>query len=125
MTLKKINFAEFTVSVNFSDAQKAFKHGELVYIIDKDDANGGLYGVIANHSRLLQMTNLRQDWLDKLVSNKPFEPEYLVVDFGGGHGDKWSKLYHVSQLVNVRLLGQKVLDLYQIGGNHATKENKL
>lgn len=107
---------EFTVTINFSEAQSAFKHGELVYVIDKDDGNSGLYGQIANHTRLLQMTNLRQDWLDKLVSNKPFDPKYLVVDFGGGHGDTWSKLYHVSQLVNVRLLGQRVLTLYESQG---------
>lgn len=104
---------EFTLTIDFSKAQKAFKYGDLVYVIDSQDANRGLYGSIANHTRLLRMTNLREDWLEKLVSNNQFEPENLVVDFGGGHGDQWSKLYHVSQIVNVRLLGQNVLTEYQ------------
>lgn len=105
---------KFTVTVDFTEAQAGFTHNELVFVIDKDDANFRHYGRIANQTAFLQMKSPRKDWYELLIKNKPFEPEYLIVDFGS-YDNKWSKLYHVSQLVNVRLLGQKVLTAFVKG----------
>jgi hypothetical protein len=104
---------KITVSIDLSKAQSAFQHNELVYVIDKTDGNYGYYGTIANQTALPH--NLREDWREKLAQNKPFDREYFIVNFGGHGSDRWSSLYHKSQIINVRLLGQLVLEQSRAG----------
>lgn len=82
--------------------------GDLVWVADKSDSNYGRYGVIENYHRLLRP--LRSDWQEKMSLNPPFGDRlYVVVQFGGGGGDIWWSLYHVSQLICVRHLGIAVI----------------
>ena len=104
---------KLTLTIDISAAKAYFRHNELVCVTDKTNANYGIYGNVSSSLALLGRDNLRKDWREKLESNKPFDPEWFVIKFGGGYGeDSWYSLFNKSQIVNVRLLGCAVINAW-------------
>lgn len=102
------------VNINLSKiieyAQSHYQTGDLVLVIT-DDPNKNNYGRVSTTNSIYRSLRMREDWREKLQKNSNGRLENMIVDFGG-YGDKWSKMYHATEIVNVRLLGQYIASNY-------------